>query len=54
MENMAIIKNGIIIVGAGPTGLTLANQLMRFGVDYLILDQKSGPTGIQTFKLLHW
>src|ERR1700722_11387006 len=34
----------IIIVGAGPTGLMLANQLTRFNVDYLILDQKSGPT----------
>ena len=34
----------IMIVGAGPTGLMLANQLTRFGVDYLIVDQKSGPT----------
>jgi 2-polyprenyl-6-methoxyphenol hydroxylase-like FAD-dependent oxidoreductase len=34
----------ILIVGAGPTGLMLANQLTRFNVDYLILDQKSGPT----------
>jgi 2-polyprenyl-6-methoxyphenol hydroxylase-like FAD-dependent oxidoreductase len=34
----------IIIVGAGPTGLMLANQLTRFNVDYLIVDQKSGPT----------
>ncbi len=34
----------IIIVGAGPTGLMLANQLTRFNVDYLVVDQKSGPT----------
>ena len=36
--------NSILIVGAGPTGLMLANQLTRFGIDYIIVDQKSGPT----------
>ena len=44
MENDAAFKCEIIILGAGPTGLMLANQLTRFAVDYLILDQKSGPT----------
>jgi 2-polyprenyl-6-methoxyphenol hydroxylase-like FAD-dependent oxidoreductase len=34
----------IIIVGAGPTGLMLANQLSRWGADFLVLDKKSGPT----------
>lgn len=34
----------ILIVGAGPTGLMAANQLNRFGVDFLIIDSKSGPT----------
>jgi len=34
----------IIIVGAGPTGLMLANQLTRFGADFLVLDKKAGPT----------
>jgi len=41
---MAVKFIEIIIVGAGPTGLMLANQLTRFNVDYLIVDQKSGPT----------
>lgn len=41
---MAIVSSDIIILGAGPTGLMLANQLTRFGVDFIILDQKSGPT----------
>ena len=27
----------LIIVGAGPTGLTLANMLERFGIDYVLL-----------------
>jgi predicted flavoprotein YhiN len=30
MENTPIIKSEIIIIGAGPTGLMLANQLTRF------------------------
>ena len=34
----------IIISGAGPTGLLLANQLARFGINFLIADKKSGPT----------
>jgi 2-polyprenyl-6-methoxyphenol hydroxylase-like FAD-dependent oxidoreductase len=40
---MIMQSKDIIIVGAGPTGLMMANQLTRFGVDYIILDQKSGP-----------
>jgi 2-polyprenyl-6-methoxyphenol hydroxylase-like FAD-dependent oxidoreductase len=34
----------VLIVGAGPTGLMAANQLMRFGIDCIIIDKKSGPT----------
>ena len=34
----------VIIVGAGPTGLSLACQLIRYGVDFLILDKKEGVT----------
>jgi 2-polyprenyl-6-methoxyphenol hydroxylase-like FAD-dependent oxidoreductase len=34
----------VIIAGAGPTGLMLACQLRRLGVDFLVLDKKSGPT----------
>lgn len=38
------MKTDVIIIGAGPTGLMAANQLMRFGIDFIILDTKSGPT----------
>lgn len=31
----------VIIAGAGPTGLMLANQLERFGIDYILIDKKS-------------
>ena len=38
------ISCDILIVGAGPTGLMLANQLTRFGTDFTIIDQKTGTT----------
>ncbi len=33
----------VVIVGAGPTGLTLASDLMRWGVSFRIFDQKLAP-----------
>src|SRR5882672_7426394 len=33
----------VLIVGAGPTGLMLANQLARRGVHPMIIDRHSGP-----------
>jgi 2-polyprenyl-6-methoxyphenol hydroxylase-like FAD-dependent oxidoreductase len=33
----------VLIVGAGPTGLMLANQLGRRGVRTMIIDRHSGP-----------
>jgi len=33
----------VLIVGAGPTGLMLANQLARYGVRSMIIDRHSGP-----------
>jgi 2-polyprenyl-6-methoxyphenol hydroxylase-like FAD-dependent oxidoreductase len=33
----------ILVVGAGPTGLMLANQLARRGLKLLIIDRHSGP-----------
>ncbi len=40
----------ILIVGAGPTGLMLANQLGRRGARVLIIDRHSGPS-LQTRAL---
>src|SRR6266404_6718585 len=36
------IKTDVIIVGAGPTGLSLACQFIRHGVDFVILDKEVG------------
>jgi 2-polyprenyl-6-methoxyphenol hydroxylase-like FAD-dependent oxidoreductase len=40
----------VLVVGAGPTGLMLANQLVRRGVRVLIVDRHSGPS-LQTRAL---
>jgi 2-polyprenyl-6-methoxyphenol hydroxylase-like FAD-dependent oxidoreductase len=34
----------VLIVGAGPTGLALAAQLLRAGVHIRVIDKKSGPS----------
>jgi 2-polyprenyl-6-methoxyphenol hydroxylase-like FAD-dependent oxidoreductase len=40
----------VLIVGAGPTGLMLANQLARRGVRVLVIDRHAGPS-LQTRAL---
>jgi 2-polyprenyl-6-methoxyphenol hydroxylase-like FAD-dependent oxidoreductase len=40
----------VLVVGAGPTGLMLANQLVRHGVRVSIIDRHSGPS-LQTRAL---
>jgi len=37
------VNTDVLIVGAGPTGLMLANQLARRGVRAMIIDRHSGP-----------
>lgn len=37
------METDVLVVGAGPTGLMLANQLARFGVRVMIVDRHSGP-----------
>lgn len=38
------MKTDVIIVGAGPTGLALACQFIRYGVDFVIFDKKETTT----------
>ena len=50
----------VLIVGAGPTGLTAATILARYGVDVRIIDTKAGPVkesralGVQARTLELW
>jgi 2-polyprenyl-6-methoxyphenol hydroxylase-like FAD-dependent oxidoreductase len=38
------IKTDVVIVGAGPTGLSLACQLVRYGIDFVIVEKNEGVT----------
>jgi 2-polyprenyl-6-methoxyphenol hydroxylase-like FAD-dependent oxidoreductase len=38
------IKTDVLIVGAGPTGLNLACQLVRHGVDFVVVEKNEGVT----------
>jgi 2-polyprenyl-6-methoxyphenol hydroxylase-like FAD-dependent oxidoreductase len=38
------MKTDVLIVGAGPTGLALACQLIRYGIDFTIIDKKTTTT----------
>jgi 2-polyprenyl-6-methoxyphenol hydroxylase-like FAD-dependent oxidoreductase len=41
---MANLTCDVLVVGAGPTGLMLANWLVKLGVDVIVVDGKDGPT----------
>jgi len=38
------LKTDVLIVGAGPTGLSLACQLIRFGVDFVVVEKNEAIT----------
>ena len=37
-------NTSVLIVGAGPSGLMMAAQLLRYGIQPIIIDSKQGPT----------
>src|ERR1044071_6953852 len=41
---MEIIKTDVLIIGAGPTGLSLACQLARYGVDFVVVERNATLT----------
>ncbi|HSI59156.1 MAG TPA: FAD-dependent monooxygenase [Ideonella sp.] len=43
-SNTAASRTTVLIAGAGPSGLMLANQLARLDVPFRLVDGKSGPT----------
>src|SRR5215831_2962837 len=38
------IETDVLIVGAGPTGLSLACQLLRYGIDFVVIEKNPGLT----------
>lgn len=40
----ATIKTKVVIVGAGPTGLSLACQFVRYGIDFVIIEKNQAVT----------
>ena len=40
----SVTKTDVIIIGAGPTGLALACQFIRYGIDFVIIDKKETTT----------
>jgi 2-polyprenyl-6-methoxyphenol hydroxylase-like FAD-dependent oxidoreductase len=43
-ESCMDLDTDVLVVGAGPTGLMLANQLVRRGIRTLIIDRNAGPS----------
>ncbi|MGI9036581.1 MAG: FAD-dependent monooxygenase [Pyrinomonadaceae bacterium] len=47
------MQTEVLIVGAGPTGLSLAAQFVRYGVDFIIVDEKQGVTELSKALAVH-
>src|SRR3982751_2874216 len=41
---MNTIKTDVIIIGAGPTGLSLACQFIRYGIDFVVVEKNDTVT----------
>ncbi|MBW4528591.1 MAG: FAD-dependent monooxygenase [Phormidium tanganyikae FI6-MK23] len=39
-----IIQTDVMIIGAGPTGLALACQCVRYGLDFVVIEKRAGVT----------
>jgi 2-polyprenyl-6-methoxyphenol hydroxylase-like FAD-dependent oxidoreductase len=46
-------ETDILVVGAGPSGLTMALQLARYGVRVRVVDRKSGPVEQARATIVH-
>jgi 2-polyprenyl-6-methoxyphenol hydroxylase-like FAD-dependent oxidoreductase len=46
-------RTEVLIVGAGPTGLTAAVRLAQLGIPHIVLDARDGPTETSNAALVH-
>jgi 2-polyprenyl-6-methoxyphenol hydroxylase-like FAD-dependent oxidoreductase len=49
----SITKCQVLIVGAGPSGLTAAATLARYGIDFIIIDDDPAPTEQSRAAIVH-
>lgn len=47
------IRTNVLIVGAGPTGLSLACQLIRYGIDFVIVEKSGSVTSFSKALGVH-
>src|SRR5262245_28567560 len=47
------VETAVLVIGAGPVGLTLALGLARYGVACRVIDRSPGPTTISRATELH-
>jgi 2-polyprenyl-6-methoxyphenol hydroxylase-like FAD-dependent oxidoreductase len=47
------MQTEVLIVGAGPTGLSLAAQFVRYGINFIIIDLKDGVTELSKAIAVH-
>ena len=43
-DNIKPLKTQVVIIGAGPTGLSMATQLLRYNIDFIILEKNEKTT----------
>jgi 2-polyprenyl-6-methoxyphenol hydroxylase-like FAD-dependent oxidoreductase len=43
----------VLVVGAGPTGLSLAAQCLRYGLSFVLIDRKDAPTELSKALVVH-
>ncbi len=43
----------VLIVGSGPTGLTLACTLMKYGINLIIIDKNSKRSDVQKASIMN-
>jgi glycine/D-amino acid oxidase-like deaminating enzyme len=46
-------RTEVLIVAAGPTGLTAAVRLAHLGIPHVVLDSRDGPTETSNAALVH-